>query len=401
MLSAGISLEDLAGSTSRVRPRLGNVRAISGTGPTYRIRIPWQTRLLRAVVQPIAKLLRLVVWSVFRWNPIAISFWLCESGLLLSAMATLSQFRILDRLQQAGPQTASELARWANVDEDALLRLLRAVSAVGLLKRLRDDRFELNPVSNVFCSDSKMPLGAWSQLSMRFWPILSRLPDAMRTGEPVIKVATGGTCWDYMTKVPDGTELHDRAMTAFTEAVVDVIAASYDFSWAKTLVDVGGGRGALATACLRTAPHLHGTVYDREHTRLEAAEHFQQMGVADRACHVSGNFFESVPPGADVYLIKHVLHDWDDEHARRILRSIRAAIPEHGRLLIIEGAVDHDLWPGASVRAVWDLSQWVSTWGKSRTLDGFNDLLQSVGFRLENVHVTPTIDAHILEAAPI
>jgi ubiquinone/menaquinone biosynthesis C-methylase UbiE len=190
-------------------------------------------------------------------------------------------------------------------------------------------------------------------------------------------------------------------MSAFTALVVDKVATSYDFSQAKTIVDVGGGRGALLCAILKAAPHLQGTVIDRENTHEAALQRFQEQGVAERAQHVSGNFFEAVPAGADLYSLKHVLHDWDDENARKILMSIRNAIPPQGRLLIIEGSVDHDLMLGASVRAVWDLSQFASTWGKSRTLDEFQSLLASAGFRLEAVHPTPTIDSMILEAVPV
>jgi ubiquinone/menaquinone biosynthesis C-methylase UbiE len=357
----------------------------------------WFTRI---VVQPLSRLLRRIVRRVFHRNPAAVAFWVAESPVVFAAMATLSELRVFDVLKN-GPQSAGDLARRVCADEDALARLLRAVSAVGLLNRRRDGWYELNPVARQFCSDSPNPVGAWSELFLQILPLLSRLPAAVRAGEPLMKHATGGTCWDYLATVPRGTELHDRAMNAWTEAVVDAIAKHCPLAQARTVVDVGGGRGALLAALLRSAPHLHGTVCDREHTREDALQRFQRQGLQDRATHTAGNFFEAVPAGADVYTLKHVLHDWDDDHVLQILRVIRRAIPPQGRLLIIEGAADHDLLPGASVRAVWDLTQWIATWGKERTLAEFQTLLEAAGFRLDGVRVTPTYDALVIEAVPV
>jgi len=347
----------------------------------------------------IGRLERRLMRRLFNRNAPAVAFWLAHSPFLFSAMATLSRFRVFDRLRD-GPQTAKELALALDVDEEALLRLLCAVSAFGLLKRRRDGRFALNNVARQFCSDSPNPLGVRSDLLLHGVPRLARMPDAVRTGQPLMKLDPPETFWEFIAR-HGATELHDRAMSAWSEMTVDRLASAYDFSKARTIVDVGGGRGALLAAILRAAPHLRGTVYDRENTRDEAMARFRRLGVADRAEHMSGNFFESVPAGADLYSIKHVLHDWDDNHVRAIFQSVRAAIPPHGRLLIIEGAAEHELLPGTSVRELWNLVQWSITWGKSRTLEDFQALLQETGFRLDGVVVTPTIDGLILEAVPV
>ena len=127
---------------------------------------------------------------------------------------------------------------------------------------------------------------------------------------------------------------------------------------------------------------------------------FRKQGVSDRARHLTGNFFERVPSGADIYTIKHVLHDWDDASVLHILLNIREAMSATARLLIIEGSVDHDLGPMESVRAVWDLSQFVTTWGKSRTLEEFAKIAHLAGLRLKTVFPTQTIDTLILECVP-
>lgn len=366
----------------------------------YQVRQSWSARLSNVCVNVVGRLLRRLMWRLFALNAAAVSFWVTESPFVFAAMATLARFRVFDLLVD-GPQTVTQLAAATQCDADALLRLLRTVSAVGLLKRRADGRFALNAVSRQFLSTSPNPVAAWCDLILDFMPLMPQMPDAVRAGQPLMKFATGKTCWDFLATLPRGTELHDRAMNAWTALVIDKVAASYDFSAAKTIVDVGGGRGSLLCAFLRAAPHLHGTVVDRENTRLEAMENFQQHGVEQRATHVVGNFFESIPAGADLYSIKHALHDWDDEHVLKILQTIRTAIPPHGKFLIVEGAVDHELVPGASVRAVWDLTQWVATWGKERTLDEFQRLLEAAGFRMENVYLTPTIDALIIESMPV
>jgi hypothetical protein len=195
--------------------------------------------------------------------------------------------------------------------------------------------------------------------------------------------------------------LHDKACSGWSQLIIEEIAKAYDFSHVRTVVDVGGGRGAFLAAMLKAAPHLAGRVYDRDTTKLPAEARFEEQGLVHRAAHVAGNFFESVPAGADLYTIKHALHDWDDESAERILRNIRDAVPTHGKLLIVEGSVDHDLLPSPSMRAVWDVSQFATTWGKSRTLDEFSALVHRAGFRLANIYVPNTIDALILECVPM
>jgi hypothetical protein len=270
-----------------------------------------------------------------------------------------------------------------------------------VLRRDRDGRFSLSPVGRQFLSDSPNPVSSWTELLDRLLlPALPRMSEAVIHGESLPKTVYGKTCWDVMSKLPGTTELHDIACGGWTELVVDQVARAYDFSSVRTVVDVGGGRGAFLSAMLQAAPHLRGRVYDRSTTQQAAAAMFARKGVVDRAEHVCGDFFEAVPAGADLYTLKHVLHDWDDEHAETILRNIREAIPEHGRLLIVEGSADHDLLPAPSVRAIWDVTQFAVTWGKSRTLDEFSRLAQRTGFVLANVYVPDALDSLILECLP-
>lgn len=375
-------------------------RMSESKGSSYRVQASGPMKRWRMVLHPLGLLARRLVRRVFALNSTAVGFWISESPIVFAAMATLSELKVFDALE-SGPKTAAELARELEVDEDALTRLLRAVAAVSMLKRGRDDRYALNSVARCFTSSSPRPVAVWSELVLKTLPLFPTLPAAVKAGVPMMRFATGKTCWEFMETLPNGTELHDRSMSAWTELIVDKIASEIDFSSAKTLVDVGGGRGAFLSACLRAAPHLHGTVYDRDNTREAALARFKAQGVDSRAQHVAGNFFESVPPGADLYSIKHALHDWGDDEVRTILKNVRQAIPAHGRLLIVEGAIEHEHLVGNSVRAVWDLTQWMLTWGKERSIPEFQQLLAETGFQLEQVTITPSPDALVMHARPI
>lgn len=336
-----------------------------------------------------------------KWNAGAVAFWISESPFIFATAALLTRLRIFDRLA-GGPLSAAALADATATHEETLLRFLRAASTIGLLDRQQDGRFALSPVGRQFLSDSPNPVSSWTELMDR--QVVADIPhlvECVKQGESPSKVLYHKTCWEVMSEDPGTTDLHDNACGRWTELIVDRVAQAYDFSSIRTVIDVGGGRGSFLSAMLRAAPHLRGRVYDRETTREAAKKMFEKHGVADRAAHECGNFFESVPAGADLYTIKHALHDWDDEHAELILRNIRAAVPAHGKLLIVEGSVDHDLLPSPSVRAIWDVTQFAVTWGKSRTLDEFSALADRAGFRLANIYVPETIDALILECEPV
>lgn len=335
-----------------------------------------------------------------RWFAPSIAFWLSQTPMVFAVVATLVRFRIFDRLQN-GPLSSAELAILTDSNEQALLRVLRPAAQLAILDRLPDGRYALSPLGRQFCQDAPQPAAAWTELVDRLvLEVLPKLPDAIRAGDSLPHYAYGVTCWERMAEVPGTNELHDIACGRWTELVVDRVAQSYDFTKAQSLIDVGGGRGALLSAILKSAPHLRGIVYDRDETKAAAQAMFERQGVADRACHTTGNFFAEVPAGADLYTIKHVLHDWDDDSVVRILSNIRAALSETAKLLIIEGSVDHHLGPMEPVRAIWDLSQFTTTWGKSRTLPEFAKIAQTAGLRLKTVFPTQTIDTLILECVP-
>lgn len=368
--------------------------------PSYQVRWSKMQNLTMWLRKLSMWLQRRLYRRFLKWNAGGVAFWISELPFVFTIASTLTRLRVFDRLEN-GPLSAAALADITGTHEETLLRFLRAAATIGILDREKDGRFSLSPVGRQFLSDSPNPVSSWTELMDR--QVVAGIPlmvDCIKRGESPSKMVYNKTCWEVMEMDPGATDLHDTACGRWTELVVDRVAEAYDFSAVKTVIDVGGGRGSFLSAMLRKAPHLRGRVYDRDTTKESAQRMFAKQGVADRAAHESGNFFESVPAGADLYTIKHVLHDWDDESAERILRSIRAAVPEHGKLLIVEGSVDHNLLPTPSIRAIWDVTQFMVTWGKSRTLDEFSALAARAGFRLANIYVPETLDALILECEP-
>lgn len=369
--------------------------------PSYQVQWTAKQRWTRWLTKTWSWLQGRLYRRFLQLNPGGVAFWITELPIIFTIVATLTRLRIFDRLERE-TLSAEQLAETTGTDCDSLLRLLRTAAMIGVLKREKDGRFSLSLVGRQFLQNSPNPVAAWTELVDRLLlPALPRMVEAIESGEALPKTIYGKTCWEVMATLPGATDLHDKACSGWSQLIIDEIAKAYDFSHVKTVVDVGGGRGAFLAAMLKAAPHLTGRVYDRNTTKLDAETRFEEQGLAQRAAHVAGNFFENVPAGADLYTIKHALHDWDDESAERILRNIRDAVPAHGKLLIVEGSVDHNLLPYPSMRAVWDVSQFATTWGKSRTLDEFSALVHRAGFRLANIYVPNTIDALILECVPM
>jgi hypothetical protein len=185
--------------------------------------------------------------------------------------------------------------------------------------------------------------------------------------------------------------IFDKAMATFAPMTAAAVAAAYDFSGFGTIADVGGGNGALLIGILRANPDLRGILFDQPHVVARAHAHLAEAGIAARCQVVGGSFFDDVPRGADAYLLKHVIHDWNDDRAAAILTTCRAAMPAHGKLLIVEG-----VYPGRIDRslesrgaAANDVNMLVCTGGRQRSETEFQALLGASGFRLTRIIPTP------------
>ena len=287
-----------------------------------------------------------------------------------------------------GPRSSDELASTTRSHPDALYRVLRAVAAVGVLREEEGRRFALAELGHGLRSDAEESLHGWATFVGReyHWNAWAHLGDSVRTGENAFRLANGVGVWEYRAERPEENEIFDRAMTSMTGIANRAILAAYDFDRFGTLVDVGGGRGTLLAALLDAYPGLHGVLFDQPHV-------VDGVDLGERARVVAGSFFDEVPSGGDAYLLKSILHDWEDDEAVAILRACRRAAADGATLLVVE----QDLRTAAAMFT--DLNMLVMPGGRERTRDEYAALLARGGFRLSGA--TPAGDTlSILEATP-
>ncbi|MCF3100385.1 SAM-dependent methyltransferase [Streptomyces roseoverticillatus] len=319
-----------------------------------------------------------------------------------SALRAVTVHRVADHLAD-GPLQSDELARRAGgLHGPTLRRVLRLLATRGIFQEDEQGAFALTPDAELLRTD--VPASAHTGMVWITDEVFQRsaagLEDTLRTGRTPFDTAYGMPFFDYLLTNADAQQLFDTGMASMSGPEDELIADAYEFPATGTVVDVGGGRGGLVRAVLSRNPGLTGVLFDQEQT---VAEHLLDEGpsakeIAGRWRTDGGNFFESVTPGGDIYVLKHILHDWKDEDCLRILRAIRAAIPAGGRLL----AVDAILPPGNEphfAKAV-DIIMLAVVTGRERTEQEFRDLLGEAGFRVDRIISVPN-STSIIEAVPV
>ena len=290
-------------------------------------------------------------------------------------------------LMADGPKSAAELARACGADAGALKRLLRALAAPACFRREGDGRYGLTPVSEPMRAASPTTLRSLLRYvggdNRRAWDDVLH---TLMTGRPAFERAFGRPFFEHLRADPAAERLFADAMAERHRALDAAVAEAYDFSGARTLVDVGGGHGFLAAAILRRNPHLRAILLDRPEVVAGAGPTLAAAGVDDRVEIVGGDFFASVPAGGDVYVLGAVLYDWDDDQAVAILRNCRRAMGPGGRLLVAEIVIP----PGdeAHYGKVLDLNIMVVFGGRARTEEEHRALIEAGGLRL--LRVIPT-----------
>jgi len=267
-------------------------------------------------------------------------------------------------------------------------RLLRTLVAFGILRREGEDRFLLTPTGEFLRADVSGSLRA----TIRFltgpwaWRAWEQLSHSVRTGQPAFDQVWGMSNFEYWARHPDVSEIHDDAMAGLTTLEIAQVLQAYDFSRFGTIVDVGGGNGALLAALLRQHPQTRGILADLPHVVTQAAGVLQHAGVTDRCRVVGGDFFEEVPLGGDVYVLKHIVVDWDDERARRILQRCHSVMDATATLLIIDRVLSPQPLAEEALGYIVDLTMLAMTpGGHVRTQAEFQRLLDSAGFELARV----------------
>ena len=293
------------------------------------------------------------------------------------------------------PHTAPQLAHDTGANEASLLRLLRTLVALGLLAEDDAGRFSLTATGEEMRRDRLGPLIRFLLHDLD-WSSWGRLDYSIKTGKRAFDHVHGMRNWEYYASHPEEAGIFDAAMQALTRPVADGVARTNDFSSMKTIADVGGGAGTMLIAILRAHPHLRGILVDRPDVVQRHRKRFEDAGVIDRVEFAGGNFFDSVPSGADAYLMKSILHDWEDHDAVAIIKRCREA--GGSKLLVVERLLSDKIGPGDLGTLLSDLNMLVNPGGRERTVAEYSGLFEQGGFRYERtIDIPPQF--HILEAS--
>ena len=305
------------------------------------------------------------------------------------AIAAACELGLPDRM---GPEPVPVGAIAAKADADAVRRLLRALATLGLCRE-SPQGFALTPDGEMMRCDHPRSVSAWARLSGgQIWRHWGLLGESVRTGESARLRIHGADDFGYLDADPRRAALFNAAMADLTRPVAEATARMIDWSVISSFVDVGGGVGEMAAVILSATPHVRGAVFELPHAVAAARAYLEAAGVAARCDVVAGSFFDHVPLHADAYLMKSVLHNWDDERAARILGRVAAAMHSRARLLIVERVVPMTLSTQPADQEVMrsDLNMLVGCGGRERTLAEFEALLGKAGLRLESCETTST-----------
>ena len=314
------------------------------------------------------------------------------------AVFALAKLGIPDLLE-SGPKTAAELASATKMHAPSLFRVLRALVSVGVL-RSAEGRFAQTPLSETLVTDAPGSLRwfAVSELGQAHYPAWGNLMHSLKTGEIAFDNFFGVDVWKYFQQNPEDGAVFNNSMSSMTAATNEAIRTRYDFSGFDTIVDVGGGHGGLITSILQSNPKLKGVLFDAPEVIEDARGKIEAAGLSDRCETVAGDFFKSVPDGGDAYVMKWIIHDWEDEKALSILRNCRSRMRPNGKLILVDCVVPETDEPDFSKFI--DLNMLVMTGGKERTAKEFDQLLSAAGFRILQV-ISTDLPPSIVEAEPV
>jgi len=311
----------------------------------------------------------------------------CGGSWMTQGLWVAAELGIADLLAE-GPRTVEELAQETRTHKGALYRLLRALAAVGVFTQDARQRFSLTPLAELLQTDVPGSQRAYAiMMGAEFYAAWGELLHSVRTGEPGFQKRFGMPFFQYMTGNPERHSIYDAAMTAVHGAETEPMLDAYDFSAFKTVVDIGGGNGQVMAAILRRHPGLQGIVFDLPAVADRARSTTWPGDIANRIRIEGGDFFAGVPAGADAYLMRHVIHDWEDPEAVAILRRCREAMAPHGRVLVVEMVIPPGNEPSFGK---WLDLMMLLVAGRERTEEEYDRLLMAAGLKLDCVIPTPS-----------
>lgn len=305
---------------------------------------------------------------------------------------------IADRLED-GPRSIEALAQATETHAPSLYRLMRALGSLGMVREAEAGQYESTILGRCLVSGSPGALRARAILNGEEWYSgWAGLLHSVRTGETAFTHRFGMPWFEHLSATPETAAVFNEAMASATEGAARAVADAYDFSGARVIVDVGGGTGAFLAGILQANPQAHGILFDRPTVVAAAGGFLASAGVAGRCEVLGGDFFEAVPSGGDLYILSWILHDWDDERSRSILRNCRRAMGDDARLMVLEQVIPPGNEP--SLSKLYDLHMLaLSPSGRERREDEYRALLAAADLQL--ARIIPTgVPRSVLEALP-
>jgi hypothetical protein len=297
-----------------------------------------------------------------------------------------------------GPKSVEEIAATVGAHPRSLYRLLRALASLGIFEEDSNGRFGLTPLAELLRTEGE---GSFHAFALSYgepwwWDAWGRLLHSVQTGGAAFNFVHDQSLFEYLDQHPDAAKIFNANMRSMTAGEAQSVVGAFDFSNSSLVIDVGGGLGTMATAVLQSHPKTRAILFDLPSVVAGAREHLAD-GVKDRCQFVAGSFFEWVPLGGDTYLLKDIIHDWDDARSVAILRNCRRAMSDPAKLLLIERIIPPGNDP--AVGKLVDISMLVMTGGMERTENEYRALLEAAGFRMQAI-IPTGIGSSIIEAVP-
>lgn len=308
----------------------------------------------------------------------ASAFWKAKS------IEVAARLNIPDFLEK-GSMSIEKLADLSQCNEDALYRMLRALAGEGIFRELPGRRFKNTRLSRAFMmKQESVKYFVMHHLGDNNWELVGDLYNCVKTGENAITHKFNMPPFEFLAQNPDKNDLFNKAMTETAELSGSIFVNAYPFGQYPIIIDIGGGQGHLLSQILQKNPHIQAILFDQPHVVNEAAALLKKAGVDDRCKIMSGSFFEEIPNSGSLYIMKNILHDWDDATSQTLLANVHKAMPAGSRLLIIETIIKPNNKP--SFGKFIDLQMLIgTTGGRERTLPEFDHLLENAGFTINRV----------------
>ena len=293
-----------------------------------------------------------------------------------------------------GPRTAGELAEKTHTHGNALYRVLRALASVGIFAEDAHGRFSLTPLADLLRTDASASQRPFAiMMGAEFHGAWGELLHSVRTGEQGFEKKFGVPFFQYMTERPERGKIYDAAMTGVHGGETEPMLDAYDFSPFQTVIDIGGGNGLVLAAILQRHPTVKGILFDLPAVVDRARTIISGLGLSDRCQIVGGDFFSSVPVGGDAYIMRHIIHDWDDDEAVAILRNCRGAMNPEGRILVVETVIPPGNEP---CFGKWLDLMMLVVGGCERTEEQYRRLFSEAGLKLNRI-VSTALEISVIE----